>query len=304
MSDDDKATSFLMKYFIAVRPFAYTVSISAVALGVAIAYAHTGIVLWGRLFITLLGVLSFHTAANLFNDYFDYKRGLDKIPLPNSGAIVRGLLSAKQVFIMGVVAFIVGCVCGGVLVFLAGRVVLLLGILGAGFTIGYTTPRFCFKYARLGDIAIFFAFGVLPVFGTYWVQVQSFHLAPVAWSIPISLWTVAILHANNWRDIDTDLKNNCYTVANWLGYDKSKIYYKCLILGSYLIAFILFIKGDKSIAPVFTLLSLLTFPLIKHLFRIDSEKGLVKLDERTAKTQSVFAFSLILGWVLDRFMCF
>jgi 1,4-dihydroxy-2-naphthoate octaprenyltransferase len=46
-------------------------------------------------------------------------------------------------------------------------------LVGGVIALGYTRMGFCLKYAALGDISFFFAFGVLPMFGTYWVQTQN-----------------------------------------------------------------------------------------------------------------------------------
>ncbi len=50
---------------------------------------------------------------------------------------------------------------------------------------------------------------------------------------PISLICVGILHANNSRDIESDLKANSYTIANMIGLKYSYYYYIFLILSPY-----------------------------------------------------------------------
>jgi 1,4-dihydroxy-2-naphthoate octaprenyltransferase len=87
---DLETPSRLRIWITAVRPFAYTGSALPVVLGAALAWHAEFPFHQGRFLLTLLGVVCFHTAANLFNDCFDYRRGLDKTVNPASGAVVRG----------------------------------------------------------------------------------------------------------------------------------------------------------------------------------------------------------------------
>ena len=89
MTDAQTRPGFFKTWLIAVRPFAYTASVLSVALGLALAYYRGAGIRWLPLAVTLVGVVLFHTAANLLNDCFDYKRGLDVEPTPVSGAVVR-----------------------------------------------------------------------------------------------------------------------------------------------------------------------------------------------------------------------
>lgn len=227
--------SILKVWMTAVRPFAYTASALAVVLGLAIAHYSGYPIRWGPFAVTLLGVLCFHTAANLINDGFDHRRGLDTQVFPMSGAVVRGWLTEGQVFQAAALLLGVGVACGLFLTWYAGWVVLLLGVLGAFFAVGYTTPRLCFKYAGLGDIAIFFAFGILVVFGTFWVQAREFRWLPVLWSVPPALLTTGIVHANNWRDLENDPTKGCRTIANVLGSRGSQVYYNILVFGPFVL---------------------------------------------------------------------
>jgi 1,4-dihydroxy-2-naphthoate octaprenyltransferase len=175
-------------------------------------------------------MVSLHSAANLLNDCYDHRRGLDTQVFPTSGGVVRGLLSERQAQRAAFVCIAVGALCGLGLVRMAGPVVLLLGAMGVALALGYTTARICFKYAGLGDLAVFLAFGMLPVFGTYWVQAQQFSWQPIIWSVPLVLVTVGILQANNWRDIESDRAKGCRTIAGMLSEDGSRVYHRSLVL--------------------------------------------------------------------------
>jgi 1,4-dihydroxy-2-naphthoate octaprenyltransferase len=299
----------LKRWLVAVRPFAYTASVLAVAMGAAIAHYTGHPIHWGMLVVTLVGVVCFHTGANLMNDCFDHRRGLDTQILPTSGAIVRGWLTETQVFRAAVAMFAVGTVCGAILTWYAGWVVLLLGALGAVCAFGYTTSRLCFKYMGGGDIVVFLAFGALPVFGAFWVQARVFSWLPVLWSIPLASFTVAILHANNWRDIARDGDTGCLTVAGILGSSGSARYYRMLILTPF--AFVVFgvmfhlARMGSVGGPATAIVALLSLPLAVRLARVRPDRDaatFAMLDGKTAQLHLLFGALISFAFFFGRLL--
>ncbi len=307
MTDRTAPTSFLRTCVIAARLFAIPASIVPVLLGVALSYHLGHPVRWPALALTLVGMMAFHTASNLINDCYDHRRGIDRQVYPSSGAVVRGLLTEQQALRAGWGCVAFGALCGFVLVGLAGPVVLLLGVLGVALIATYTTERFCLKYTGLGDLAIFCAFGVLPVFGTYWVQTQSFSCQPIAWSVPLVLVTVAILHANNWRDMETDRSKGCRTLAGLLGESGSRHYYRLLVLLPFAltVSFVLLrtLAGFQMVAPFSTLAVLLVLPAAIKLTAVDriaTPEAFMALDGATAQLQLKFGLLLAVSLAVAR----
>ncbi len=309
MQRTDRPASTLRIWLTAVRPFAYTASVLTVALGAAMAYQAGYSLRWGPLALTLLGVVCFHTAANLLNDCFDHRRGLDRQVFPVSGAVVRGWITERQAFRAAMLCVAVGGLCGFALVAIAGWVVLLLGITGAICALGYTTPRFCFKYTGLGDLAVFMAFGVLPVFGTWWVQTRTFSWLPILWGIPLVSLTVGILHSNNWRDLETDGGRGCRTVAGWLGFEGSRRYYQLLVLAP--LALTALYVGLGRIprlnlpTPPLALLAFLALPLAWRLARIRPDEDVQTfgmLDAKTAQLHMIFGVLATAAFWIGRYL--
>jgi 1,4-dihydroxy-2-naphthoate polyprenyltransferase len=299
--------SSLRVWLTAVRPFAYSASVLPVILGAAIAWYLGHPIRWALLAVTFVGVVCFHTGANLLNDCFDHRRGLDRDVLPTSGAVVRGWITEGMAFRVAWALLIAGAVCGFVLVRQAGWVVLLLGAIGAVCAAGYTTGGFCFKYAGLGDAAIFVAFGVLVVFGTFWVQARAFHWLPILWSAPLAMYTVGILHANNWRDVPTDPGRQCRTVASRLGRGGSARYYRLLTMGPFVLvgAFILLgrIPSVGLPTPATAALAFLALPLAARLSRTGPDpepEPAPLLDSRTAQLHMLFGLLASAGFCIGR----
>ena len=312
-TDHKTAPGFFTTWRVAVRPFAYTASLFPVLLGVAVSSRLGFSVSWLRLAVTVVGVMGFHTAGNLLSDCFDYRRGLDREVHPRSGAIVRGWISPKQALRAGVVLFLVGSVCGIYLVHAAGWVVLLLGVLGAFLSVGYTCPPLSLKYRGLGDLCVFLSFGVLPLFGSFWVQAETFAWQPLLWSLPPSLLTVGILHANNWRDRRTDPARGCRTPASLLGEKGSAVYYCLLVVLPFVLLVgyvgLAHVPGVEFPAPAAVLLALFSVPLAIRLchraFAILKEgdrDSLADLDALTAQTHLAFNLLLLAGFVAGSFL--
>ncbi len=160
------------------------------------------------------------------------------------------------------------------------------------------------KYAALGDISFFFAFGVLPMFGTYWVQTQTFSWLPVLWSVPVVLFTVGILHANNWYDIEGDRAKRCITLAGLLGERWSAVYYRTLMLGPFVLTglYVLarFVPDLPVIAPWAAVIVFIVFPIamkLCHSRRDDNGETFRMLDGKTAQLQLLFSALLLVAFI-------
>ncbi len=304
MSENDIPPSKLKIWITAVRPFAYTASVSAVVLGLALSHYAGFDINWLHFIITLVGVVSIHTAANLLNDVYDFKNGVDTVVLPVSGAVVRGWLTPEQVKRAAIMFLAIGFAIGLYLVFTIGWMILAISLIGIVLTLLYTTPGFSLKSAALGDLSFFFLYGILPVFGTFWVQTQTFSILPILWSIPLVLYTVGILHSNNWHDIETDTEKGCVTVASKLGHKGSSKYYKMLMLAPFILVCLYVVIGlipgldIMTPSPLLALIVFLAFPTALKLAKFKKEDDMQKfmmLDGITAQMQMKFGILLTIG---------
>jgi len=217
------------RLFFACRPWSAPISTVPVLMGAAIAVAMGAPLRWGRLALTLIGVWLAHAAANLFSDLSDYRRGLDRVVLPVSGGLARGWLSERQTFLFGVACLVASGAIGVWLAALAGPLPCVVA--AAGFALGLGYPAL--KPRAGGDAAVFAAFGPLIALGTWSVFTARFSWLPVLWTSPFGLIVIAVLHANNWRDITADRALGIRSVAGLLGDRGSRRYYGALLFGAY-----------------------------------------------------------------------
>ena len=231
----------LSVYWTASRPWSFPVTICAMGVGGALAYAESapGTFSFFNFFLSLLGGLLAHAAANFINTYSDYEKGYDKKDSSDDRSLVDGLLTPQQIY-----RSIVFCIAGGVSV----AVYMIYGLLtrppppfalstplidfllltAGGFLIGYayTGPPFYWKYKGLGDILVLLGYGPFLVCGAYFCQQSCLPSLRSLWfSMAPGLLTEVILHVNNTRDQAWDKQCGAVTLPMRLGPHLSRAWF-------------------------------------------------------------------------------
>jgi 1,4-dihydroxy-2-naphthoate octaprenyltransferase len=317
MMEEQVRISFFKKWWISSRPFSFPASTMPVIFGTVLAYVYGGHEFKPLLFIlSFIAMVILHSGANILSDIFDYEKGLDKVPNPSSGGVVRGIISIREAWIGSVSMLVFGAAIGLYLAWVSGPWLLAIGIGGLFVGTFYTTnTTLSWKYHGLGDLAVFLNFGILGSLGSYYVQSSTLSWIPVIWAIPMSILVIAILHANNWRDIQSDKAEKIFTIAALLGDKSSLRYYGLLIYGPFIIVlgliFVPFLLFPEVIAMPFTfLITMAALPLAiklwkKALNRKNPAQPLdfIALDGATAQLNLLFGslctIALILQLVIE-----
>lgn len=305
--------SFTKKWWISIRPFALPASTMPVIFGtiLAFAYGDSGFSL-GLFLLAFFGMVVLHSGANILNDIYDYKKGLDKFPTPVSGGVVREIISIKEARHAAILLLTIGTLTGLALVWMVGPWLLAIGIPGLLIGIFYTKgDKFALKYRALGDLAVFLNFGVLGALGAWYVQTGTLSWIPVLWAVPIATLVIAILHANNWRDITSDRAGHIYTIASLLGDKASLRYYGFLIFGPFVMVLGLilvpyFLFPDFPAMPFSFAIVLLSLPLALRLWQKALNRkqpknpiDFVALDGATAQFNLAFGLLCTVAVVLE-----
>jgi 1,4-dihydroxy-2-naphthoate octaprenyltransferase len=179
-----------------------------------------------------------------------------------------------------------------------GAVALAGGFFYAGWPIGY-------KYFALGDLLVFVLMGPIMVLGAFFTLTGSLDhallLRVLLVSLPIGCLVTAILHANNIRDIGTDRRAGCRTVANLLGYRLARWEYYSLVCGAFALVVAMVLAG--VLAP-WTLIVFASLPpavkniLILHRASPQTPAQIATLDVRTAQHHLLFGLLYALGLAL------
>lgn len=261
-------------WWTAARTFALPASLTPVVLGTLLA------AVWGaapfhplRFAAALAAVVLIHAGANLFNDAADFCSGLDTVPHPGSGAVVRGWLTPAAAQRAALGCFAIGGLIGLGLAVAAGPLLLAIGAAGLLLAVLYSAGPCSLKRAGLGDVTVGGVFALLGALGAWVVQTGRFSWLPVVWAIPVGLHVIAILHANNWRDLEGDARLGVGTVARRLGDRGSLAYYGALIFLPFLLLPLGMVApvpngAARATLPAWTGLAWLALPLAARCWRV------------------------------------
>jgi 1,4-dihydroxy-2-naphthoate octaprenyltransferase len=282
----------------ALRPVSFTASVIPVLVGTAIAAEHE---FHAVLFVlALFGSVAIHAGTNLVNDYFDHVKGTDTAEsLGPSGVIQRGLLTAQAVLAGGIAAFALGGALGLIIAAMTGWPVLALGVASVLAGYFYTASPFSLAYRGLGEAVVFVFMGPVIVVGAYYVQTETWAWAPFVASLPVGLLVAAILHANNVRDIESDRRNNKWTLAAIAGRPIADYEFFALMLGGYAVVVMMAIS-DAAPWPV--LITLLSLPIALRTVRAEAQaasaRALNVVLAQTAGLHMIFGALLALGFAV------
>jgi 1,4-dihydroxy-2-naphthoate octaprenyltransferase len=274
---DKKPVSWIKIGSTAVRVWSLPASTMPIAFGTALAVTIGGASFDGALFgAALAGMALLHMGANLLNDVFDYRNGIEQEVNPASGAVVRQWITPRQALHAGVLCIAVGSLMGFYAVARIGAPILYLGAVGVLMGVLYTWGPWPLKYHAFGDLAVFLDFGVLGALGAWTVQTGSLSWVPAVWAVPMSLLVIAILHSNNWRDICHDTDGKIRTVASFLGDAGSQTYQRALLFAPFaiiaLLVLLTHVTGLSPKMPATFLITLLAVPLAIRLARTGSQR--------------------------------
>jgi 1,4-dihydroxy-2-naphthoate octaprenyltransferase len=287
---------------IAVRAPFFTGIAVPVIFGGALAFYRTGEFNWLTFFVTLVGALFAHAAANLANDYFDYKTTDDEInenvtPFSGGSRAIQKKLFTPPVMLIGAFVCWAAALAAGVYLTIVTPGYWILAIAAAGFIGGffYTATRYAFAYNGLGELAILVNFGILPVLGSYYVQTGHFSWSAFWTSIPIGFLITAILYINQYPDYDADkaVKKNHLVVA--FGKKYAVIGYYFLIFGNYAAVILAVIFG---LLPPWALIALLSLPLALKTVRIFS-RNYEKVQELIPAQAGTIQVHLLTGLLMS-----
>lgn len=198
----------------AMRLRTLPVSLAGVLFGVAMAVADGGFKAVPATLCFLFALLA-QIASNFANEYYDFKAGLDRAGREGprrgvtEGDITPGAMKAATFATLGA-----ACVPGCVLVALYGQWwMYVVGLLTALAVIAYSTGPYPLSRNGLGEVAVIFFFGIIPVTLTYYLETGAMSTAVSAASVGIGLMGANVLIVNNYRDADDDAAVGKRTLA-------------------------------------------------------------------------------------------
>ena len=290
-------------WWLGARPRTLGAGLVPVIVGTAAA----GEVIWWRFAAAALVAAGLQIGVNLANDYFDGVRGVDtneRVGPPRitqSGAAnPRAVLGAAllSIAVAGFAGLALAIATRPVLVLVVGG----LGIIAALLYSGGPRP---YAGLGLGEVMVFVFFGLVATCGTTFVMVETVTAASWWCAVVMGLLAVAILEANNIRDIATDEAAGKRTLAVRLGEQHARALYGTMAVGAFgtIVAGVLaHLLNDSVGLTQWGLVGLAAWPLaIQPLeaARIASGPDLIPVLVGTAKLHAATGLLLSLGLVLS-----
>lgn len=209
-----EATPSKLKIWLAAtRPATLTLSVAPVILATGFAFYHERFDAVAAFFALLVAVF-IQIGTNIANDYFDFKKGADtKDRLGPPRVTQKGWLPPSTVARAAALSFFIAFLCGLVLVYKAGIVLLAVGIVCILAGAWYTGGPAPLAYTGLSDIFVVIFFGPVAVLGTYYAQAQQLNSSVALASVALGFMATAVLVVNNLRDRHTDVLANKRTLV-------------------------------------------------------------------------------------------
>ena len=210
--------SKLKEFFMCTRPHSYPASIAPVLFGATYALGYEIKFSILKFILFLLACLLIQAATNLFNEYYDYKHGLDKIDSEGiSGSIVKGNLSPREVMVGALVLYALAFILGLILTFMTSLYILLVGLVCMLAGYFYTGGKYPIAYSPFGEVVSGFFMGTIIISLSFYFQTGYVNADIIVVSLPLFIMIGAILLANNIRDLDNDKESGRRTYAILVG---------------------------------------------------------------------------------------
>lgn len=288
-------------WVLATRPWSFPASAMPVVVTLAYLFWKQQDVNWGYGLWALLNIIVFHAAGNTWSDYFDFVKGVDAKDTYGAKTLTDGVFEPAEIRRLALVLLAVALLGGIALLCLTGWPLLWIGLGGMACTLLYPP----LKYRALGDAVIAVAYAWLPMWGTSYVAIGRIDMSVLLLAVPVGMITVAILHANNTRDVATDARAHIATLAMKLGFRRASRLYLFWIWCPFLFVAACLCLG---LFPLWTLLIFMALPQAvtqsrqMRLCRATGTAVIANLDELTAKYQLMFSLLLALSFALAHWL--
>jgi 1,4-dihydroxy-2-naphthoate octaprenyltransferase len=258
----------IINWIRAIRIRFLLASAIAAANGMAVAVWKYGVFDFSYAILTFAGVLCLHASVDLLNDYWDYKRGIDKITKRTkfsggTGVLPENLLEPKMVYRIGIVFLIIGSLLGMYFVDIRGVTILIIlgfAILAIYF---YSTT---IVNVGLGEVFVMIK-GTMVVLGSFYVQVGIIEPTAIYVGVIIGLLSACVLFVNSFPDYEADRSSGRRTLVIVLGKQRAAKIISLPIIAPYVLITVGIFLGYTRL---FSLICLLSTP---YVFKISKYIG-------------------------------
>ncbi len=260
--------------------------------------------------LTYVGIFCLHSSVDLFNDYWDFKRGIDLITQKTrfsggTGVLPEGLLKPREVYRAAVLLLILGLLIGATFIYVRGYIVALI--------LGFATFSIILYSSKLGNLGLGELFvgikGVLIVIGAFYVQTNSINLECVFVGVISGLVSSLVLYINSVPDIKADREKGRKTLAIILDNQSSAKMTFWFVFGFFIsiysLTVVFYLQVLNSIYLVFLSAFLIPWAILilfkfydYLVYRQSISPFYEKIMEKTVLFSRLYGFSIALGIII------
>ena len=255
----------ISKWLIATRAAVLVMTFISAALAGLFAWRDGSFVLVPWLALTL-GLILAHASNNIFNDYTDFVRGVDKDnyfrTIYGAQPVASGLMTKRQHLTYFAVTGLLALAFGLYLVFInAGDPVIwiLLGS-GAFFVLFYTWPL---KYIALGELAVLIVWGPLMIGGGYYVLAHHWNWNVVIASLPYVLGVTTVIFGKHIDKYLIDKEKKIHTLPVVIGEKAARYSVLAMMILPYF--FTAYLIAIKFFTPIMAIV-LFAIPTLRTIY--------------------------------------
>ena len=290
-------------WWLGARPRTLGIGLVPVLVGTAAA----GHVVWWRFGAAVAVAAGLQVGVNFANDYFDGVRGVDTHERLGPARLTQsGAASPRAVLTAALLALGTAAVAGLALaIATTPALVLIVGALALIAALGYSGGPRPYAGLGLGELMVFAFFGLMATCGTAYVMVETVPAAAWWTGVVMGLFAVAVLLANNLRDIPTDGASGKRTLAVRLGDRRTRLLYRACTACAFatiVIGVLVFILSDRAGLTQWGLFGLAAWPLaIRPIEAAGTATGrdLIPVLTGTAATHAACGSLIALGLALS-----
>src|SRR5699024_2067387 len=285
-----------------LRPHTLTASFIPVFVGTMFAYIED-IIHLGLFLAMLVASILIQAATNMFNEYYDYVRGLDKEDSVGiGGTIVRDNIAPKTVLNLAFIFFGIAILLGIYICLESSWWIAVIG--SAGMLIGYlyTGGPLPIAYTPFGELFSGFIMGTVIIGISYYIQTLELTADVILISIPIAIFIATIMLSNNIRDLDNDKEGGRKTIAILLGRKNAVHFQGLLFIIAYGLTAIYIILGMLPIWSIITFVGVFkAMDVIKKFKGKTQPLEMMPAMAATGKHNTIYGFLLGISLLISTF---
>jgi len=238
-----------------LRPHTLTASFVPVFVGTMYA-SFTNSIDCGLFAAMMVASLLIQSATNMFNEYYDFVRGLDtEDSVGISGSIVRDGMQPKTILNSALIFFGLAMLLGVYISASSSWWVAVIGLICMAFGYLYTGGPLPIAYTPLGEIFAGILMGSVIIGISFFIQTGAVTWDVVFISIPVAILIGSLNLANNIRDREGDKKGGRKTLAILLGHERAIT----LMATAFIVAYgLTLLYVALGILPVWSLITLIS----------------------------------------------